>query len=99
MRIISQDGSYDIPYEQVVIQRYETKIYYLNANLVGVENVVSDAVIAEYTTEEKAIKAMEMMQAKYQTYYKTTRGLMTTTEFAFVHPKVFRFPRDNEVEG
>ena len=30
MRLLSQDGTLDVPYEMVVIQRFEEKIYFLN---------------------------------------------------------------------
>ena len=65
MRAISQDGTIDIPYEQCVIQRFREKIYFLNKNLTGVEQTVSDMEIATYSTEEKAIKAMEMLREAY----------------------------------
>jgi hypothetical protein len=66
MRIISQSGDFDFPYEQIVIQRFvNNKIYVLNENLTGVEKIVNDFVIAEYSTEEKAIKAMEMLRETY----------------------------------
>lgn len=65
MRVISQDGTFDIPYEMVVIQRFREKIYFLNQNLAGVEGVTSDLEIAGYSTEEKAIKAMEMLREAY----------------------------------
>lgn len=42
MRIISQDGTLDIPYEQVVIQRFNGEIYFLNKNLIGVEQLCGD---------------------------------------------------------
>lgn len=61
MRVISQDGTIDIPYEQVVIQRCEEKIYFLNSNLTGVERLVNDMEIATYSTDTKAQKAMEML--------------------------------------
>ena len=65
MRIISQDGTIDVPYEQVVIQQYKEKIYFLNKNLTGVEQLVNDMEIASYSTEEKAKKAMEMLRNAY----------------------------------
>ena len=65
MRVISQDGTIDIPYEQCVIQRFREKIYFLNKNLTGVEQLVSDMEIATYSTKEKAIKAMEMLRESY----------------------------------
>ena len=65
MRIISQDGTIDIPYDSVIIQRFGREIYFLNKNLIGVEQLVSDMDIATYSTEEKAKKAMEMLRKAY----------------------------------
>ena len=65
MRVISQDGTIDIPYEDVIIQRFESRIYFLNKNLTGVESLNEDMQIAEYSTEEKAKKAMEMLRDAY----------------------------------
>ena len=65
MRVISQDGTIDIPYEEVIILRFESKIYFMNKNLTGVEPLNDDMQIAEYSTEEKAKKAMEMLRKAY----------------------------------
>lgn len=65
MRVISQDGTIDMPYEEVIIQRFRSRIYFLNKNLTGVESLSDDMQIAEYSTEEKAIKAMEMLRKSY----------------------------------
>lgn len=65
MRVISQDGAIDIPYEDVIIQRFESRIYFLNKNLTGVEPLTDDIQIAEYSKEEKAKKAMEMLRDAY----------------------------------
>ena len=65
MRVISQDGTLDVPYEMVVIQEFINAIYFLNRNLSGVEDLTSDIMLAEYSTEEKAIKAMEMLRKAY----------------------------------
>lgn len=65
MRVISQDGTIDMPYEEVIIQRFKSRIYFLNKNLTGVESLSDDMQIAEYSTEEKAIKAMEMLRETY----------------------------------
>ena len=65
MRVISQDGTIDMPYESVIIQRFGSKIYFLNKNLTGVEPFNDDMQIAEYSTEEKARKAMEMLRKAY----------------------------------
>lgn len=65
MRVISQDGTIDMPYEEVIIQRFGSRIYFLNKNLTGVESLSDDMQIAEYSTEAKAIKAMEMLREAY----------------------------------
>lgn len=65
MRVISQDGTIDMPYEQVIIQRYKKDIYFLNKNLIGVEQRFGDMVVATYSKEEKAKKAMEMLRVAY----------------------------------
>lgn len=65
MRVISQDGTLDMPYEEVIIQRFKSRIYFLNKNLTGVESLSDDMQIAEYSTEAKAIKAMEMLREVY----------------------------------
>lgn len=95
MRILSQDGTIDVPYEQVVIQRYKEKIYFLNKNLTGIENLVSDMIIASYSTEAKAQKAMEMLREKYEQYE------IACSEYTanwFDYPKIFQFPADEDVE-
>ena len=75
MRIISQDGMIDVPYEQVVIQRFDTEIYFINKNLTGVE-YSDDMKIASYSTETKAQKAMEMLR-EFRTL-KSVEGIPLT---------------------
>ena len=86
MRVISQDGTLDIPYEQVVIQRFNGEIYFLNKDLTGIDDLGSDIVIAKYSTEEKAKKAMEMLREEYQKYASQN------------YMKVFQFPAEEELE-
>lgn len=102
MRVISQDGALDIPYEQVVIQMFKGEIYFLNKNLTGIDDLVSDIVIAKYSTEEKAKKAMEELRYAYMCHNlvkmvktppdgideKLTMGLSG----------VFQFPAEEELE-
>lgn len=103
MRVISQDGSIDIPYEQVVITRYEENIYFLNKNLTGVEQLIDDIEIATYSTIEKAKKAMEMLRGTYLSRmeldggYDAVNGCYVQPNF-WVLPKVFQFPKDEDME-
>ena len=83
MRVISQDGWYDIPYEQAMLLRYGKRIYLMSQNFSGVERTISDPVIAEYSTEEKAIKAMKECR---WTWWKHN-GFME-----------FQFPADEDIE-
>ena len=85
MRVISQDGTIDVPYEMVVIQRFRNGVYFLNRNLTGIEELVNDIELAEYSTEAKAIKAMEMLREVYRFYNDADNG-------------IFCFPQDNEIE-
>lgn len=103
MRVISQDGTIDIPYEMVVIQRFEEDVYFLNRNLTGVDDLISDIRLAKYSTEVKAIKAMEMLREKYLQYISLQGGESAFVQAVFqpnywVLPKVFQFPQDDEIE-
>ena len=96
MRVISQDGTIDIPYDSVIIQRFGREIYFLNKNLTGVEQLVSDMDIATYSTEEKAQKSMEMLRNNYLDFM--TEATPDGNGFCFNQPKVFQFPKDEDVE-
>lgn len=92
MRIISQNGTIDMPYEEVIIQRFKSRIYFLNKNLTGVESLSDDMQIAEYSTEEKAIKAMEMLrEAWINEAIEFTHGI-------YRRNIIFQFPQDDEIE-
>ena len=95
MRVISQNGTIDVPYEQVIIQQYKEKIYFLNKNLIGVAQLVDDMEIASYSTETKAQNAMEMLRNEYM-QYATAKS--EDYWFACDYPKVFQFPADEDVE-
>lgn len=93
MRIISQDGRFDFPYEFMAI----------SMNNIHQEQVIAKpiasttklyCVMGEYSTKEKAEKVMEMLRTEYGNY-KQARS--SEYYFAFNYPKVFRFPQDSEV--
>ena len=109
MRVISQDGTIDIPYDSVIIQRFGREIYFLNKNLIGVEQLVSDMDIATYSTEEKAKKAMEMLRIVYENneFYHHTSNSEHFTEFTKAlseemfkkaTSEYFQFPAEEELE-
>lgn len=113
MRLISQDGTFDLPYEAVAISRFEHTVYFVNANLTGVEGVCEDIEIAEYSSNENAIKVMEMLREQYENLEVFKVLACGTTEYmervltedelpkhikAFYKMNVFRFPQDSEVK-
>lgn len=109
MRVISQDGTVDMPYEMVIIQRFKSKIYFLNKNLTGVEPLTDDMQIAEYSTEKKAKKAMEMLRISYENneFYHHTANSKYFTEvcqalseemFKKYTTEYFQFPAEEELE-
>lgn len=104
MRIISQDGTTDVPYEHVAVIRLNKKIYFFNSNL-----ITDSQALAEYSTEAKAIKAMEMLREQHEkvaflkTIINTEKGAsfvscLSETVFDKMTQNYFRFPKDDEVE-
>lgn len=105
MRIISQDGTIDVPYENADLER-KGKII----SVWTLDNVYGS--FARYSTEEKAIKAMEMCRKKYADSEFNRSALcgmgtqigMLTDDIAEVFKDgicdkfTFRFPADEEVE-
>lgn len=60
MRIISQNGEIDVPYEMTSIRSFEGNVL---MNMVG--DTGKGSVIARYSTPEKAQKAMKMLHGFY----------------------------------
>lgn len=59
MRVISQNGTMDVPYENVVLYQDEKEIMCIFSGIyIGRK-------LAQYSTEEKALKAMEMLREAY----------------------------------
>lgn len=65
MRVISQDGTKDFPYDSSSVSVYAGCIngrVYVRMQLCGYDDSVD---VADYSTEEKAKKAMEMLRSAY----------------------------------
>ena len=93
MRIISQDGGFDLPYELVAISTHAINRGQVIAKpLTNIDRLF--CVMGEYSTEEKAVKAMEMLRTEYGNY---KQAKSSEHYFAFDYPKAFRFPQDSEV--
>ena len=102
MRVISQDGTIDMPYEMGVVKRFGNAVYFLNRNLAGVENQVRDIELAKYSTEEKAKKAMEELRYAYMCHSIAKIGQTPQDEIdeklAMGLSGVFHFPSEEELE-
>lgn len=109
MRVISQDGTIDMPYEEVIIQRFKSRIYFLNKNLTGVESLSDDMQIAEYSTNAKALKAMEMLRKVYENNvfyhciasskrFEEVQSILSEEQFRKATTECFQFPQDDEIE-
>lgn len=93
MRIISQDGRFDLPYELVAVSIDTVDEMMIIAYAVNSE----DSEIwnlAEYSTKAKAAKAMEMLRTEYGNY---EQARSSEYYFSFNYPKLFRFPQDSNV--
>lgn len=115
MRIISQDGMVDFPYENIAIStghRGDNKEFYIFANFVNCAEQ-KPQILARYSTEKKAEKAMEMLHDNYGRLCNVkvlASGSAKHMEESFPGNKlneiieeyqemnIFRFPADGDVE-
>ena len=88
MRLISQDGMIDVPYENLTIvvdnDNDDGKVHILARGIVEYLSII----IAVYSNTDKALNVMEMLQKQFLDYccnYHSQSG-------------VFYFPKDEEVE-
>lgn len=113
MRVISQHGNVDLPYEQLVVcHAMESVIALYNGE---------KYVLGKYSSKEKAYKAMEMLREAYigmpivmqnvaisedvaKGFERLKKcGIMVRAEnqpskVDFINNAVFQFPQDNEIE-
>ena len=101
MRVISQHGNVDLPYEQIVVcHAMESVIALYNGN---------KYVLGEYSSKEKAYKAMEMLRERhtdnvfcrediqYKAEIMLDEGLNIVREM-MMKCEYFQFPKDDEVK-
>lgn len=82
MRVISQDGMIDVPYE-ISAFSFGHKVDMSEFNIYIRSKFLDEkpCIIATYSTKEKAMKAMEMLRNTYKDIQI-----------------IFQFPKDEEVE-
>lgn len=108
MRVISQDGKSDVPYERysiTVIKDDYCDIYHVTCDY----SEKSLRKLAVYSTEAKAIKAMEMLKEHYgllsfmkliagTTKYESFIRKFAEDDFIKATTEYFQFPQDDEIE-
>lgn len=114
MRIISQDGTLDLPYERFVISvnmQNQGEIIAWTGNHISDDECI---VMAVYSSFAKAQKAMEMLRNAYvnNEYYKSLcSGIViplpnnsddmkekTAATHTFRATTIFQFPKDEDLE-
>ena len=108
MRVISQDGTLDFPYELSTIRVYNEII-----SMGMCKDDSCRSIIARYSTEAKALKAMEMLREQYGKLEVMKVLASGTAEYmekslatdemikhynTYCDMNVFQFPQDDEIE-
>lgn len=84
MRVISQHGNADLPYEQIVVcHAMESVIALYNGE---------KCILGKYSSEEKSYKAMEMLRKAW------VNGTVEFEDGIYHRNIVFQFPQDDEIE-
>lgn len=105
MRVISQDGTIDIPYDYFSLIIANGKYEDVEVACIYCHNLSSPkgTKLAEYSRKEKAENAMKMLRDAYLSRmeldggYDAVNGCYVQPNF-WVLPKVFQFPKDEDVE-
>lgn len=102
MRVISQHGNIDLPYEQIVVCHAMESVIALHNG--------EKYVLGKYSSKEKAYKAMEMLRKAYESNefyhcmtatsdtFKEAVCLLDNKKFEEVTSECFQFPQDDEIE-
>ena len=109
MRIISQNGNVDLPYEKFVFGITKDNKIACCRECVAPPYEIYNGIIAEYSSKEKALKAMEMLREQHEkvaflkTIINTEKGAsfasrLSITEFDEMTRNYFQFPQDDEIE-
>ena len=113
MRVISQHGNVDLPYEQIVVR--------IEMEYVKAVHKEKEYVLGKYSSDDKAIKAMEMLREAYTSMPIVMQNVDISEDVAeefgrlkncgvivraedqpskvdFINNAVFQFPQDDEIE-
>lgn len=109
MRIISQNGNVDLPYEKFVFGITKDNKIACCRECVAPPYEIYNGIIAEYSSKEKALKAMEMLRKVYENnvFYHCVAGskrfeevqsILSEEQFRKATTEYFQFPQDDEIE-
>lgn len=96
MRIISQDGTIDVPYNLFSLSVACGKYKDVEYACIYCHNISAPhgTKLAEYSSKEKALKAMKTLRKAYA-------GMPITiypSKMVFTNNAIFQFPQDDEIE-
>lgn len=109
MRILSQDGKFDFPYEKVCLETSDSGKIFAQGNIWGAAEDNNYIEVANYSTEAKAKRAMEMLRVAFENYVwikstgnseelKQVARMLNHDEFKKMTTSYFQFPADEEIE-
>lgn len=113
MRIISQNSNVDLPYEKFVFGITKDNKIACCRECVAPPYEIYNGIIAEYSSKEKALKAMEMLREQYErleVFKVLASGATEHMEKSLNYEElvkynqsyremnVFQFPKDDEIE-
>lgn len=109
MRIISQNGNVDLPYEKFVFGITKDNKIACCRECVAPPYEIYNGIIAEYSSEAKAIKAMEILRETYENNefyhciasskcFEEIRSILSEEQFQKATTEYFQFPQDDEIE-
>lgn len=113
MRIISQNGNVDLPYEKFVFGITKDNKIACCRECVAPPYEIYNGIIAEYSSKEKALKAAEMLREQYErleVFKVLASGATEHMEKSLNYEElvkynqsyremnVFQFPKDDEVK-
>lgn len=109
MRIISQNGNVDLPYEKFVFGITKDNKIACRRECVAPPYEIYNGIIAEYSSKEKALKAMKMLRKSYENNefyhciagskcFEEVRSILSEEQFQKATTEYFQFPQDDEIE-
>ena len=110
MRVISQDGTIDIPYElSAVTIGHKVDLSKFDINIRSKLLDERQCIVAIYSTEEKAKKAMEMLRIAYENnefyhhisnseHFTEITQALSEEMFKKYTTEYFQFPTEEELE-